>query len=900
MLGTSQQSKHDAIDRQLSVAGATQRALTTLYSRNLLPANPFPLLAEVVEAVQHGGPVILTKKSPDLAGLSQYENAWGLPHVLVCVCRKGIEIIRSVVAADLPRSFYPTFRPSDPDSDGYTVEVLPSLQGRCISYQPDWQPFPLLEVRADVVVVGPDPTRGCIKLARLVVRDLTDMSAQGHYVQALVLQAPPQADGSAPTYTPLSMDVLSASDESISQLLQPGIQSGSCIVCSMVVALQVPQQRPWGKGTKEWRHLPATKSYHLHAGVQATPAILSSNLPPIDSFTVALHDALFSGLFLQEAAARRYISLHKTTPPYSQIVPNMTAMLQQMTLNYFAGQVLWAFHTLMLLTYLLDPRLSGTAPQQDPTPDPNASAKAALGLEGLVQLLDLVIEAEEQEHATAEKLVTADTAFDSESESGTSSGSESEPMDEASSTSAGADEAPGQTPMAPASSAAALGPLLIRMLSGVAASLAGAAEELQSLQWLLGQLQTQPALPPSVQDRLMTHTHSLLTRILQLTTEVVPEGPRAVVQGLLSEALQPLAAAAEQAASSFAPDSPADAASMLAALVLPVARLQSLLTGIAMTEAQALMHRAPGVRAFASQLKVDLHLLDIKTGGEASPWIAPDYTLDVSKEADKKQQASRCSYNTAVEEVQLQYAVDTRLHEALQDLHQVLTRPSIPINPFPRLTRLFLEYGCRLNLWDNQLDDASLMWNEMVRLPGTDSMYKARPASTHKQAPKLPAIPSKIKRAPRQTTADGQSAVFGCYAAVAAANAEAVHVLAEKLPYFFRHRSWQSGAYQVDVIPACTGDASCSNVFALHRSRSDAAASSTASAAPKAPTRRCRQTVPAYLHERGFGIVTEHHYLVEGPNHSEAVRLFVAALQKWLADTQLHTEHVINSLQNKS
>lgn len=74
--------------------------------------------------------------------------------------------------------------------------------------------------------------------------------------------------------------------------------------------------RPWGKGTKEWRHLPATKSYHLHVGVQTTPATLSSNLPPIDSFTVALHDALFSGLFLQEAAARRYISLHKTTPPY--------------------------------------------------------------------------------------------------------------------------------------------------------------------------------------------------------------------------------------------------------------------------------------------------------------------------------------------------------------------------------------------------------------------------------------------------------------------------------------------------------------------------------------------------------------------------------------------------------
>lgn len=43
-------------------------------------------------------------------------------------------------------------------------------------------------------------------------------------------------------------------------------------------------------------------------------------------------------------------------------------------------------------------------------------------------------------------------------------------------------------------------------------------------------------------------------------------------------------------------------------------------------------------------------------------------------------------------------------------------------------------------------------------------------------------------------------AVFGCYSAVAAADAEAVHVLAEKLPYFFRHRSWQSGAYQVCTL----------------------------------------------------------------------------------------------------
>ena len=34
-----------------------------------------------------------------------------------------------------------------------------------------------------------------------------------------------------------------------------------------------------------------------------------------------------------------------------------------------------------------------------------------------------------------------------------------------------------------------------------------------------------------------------------------------------------------------------------------------------------------------------------------------------------------------------------------------------------------------------------------------------------------------------------------------------------------------------------------------------------------------------------------------GPNYSEAVQLFISALQDWLEDMHLHTEHVINSLQ---
>ena len=69
---------------------------------------------------------------------------------------------------------------------------------------------------------------------------------------------------------------------------------------------------------------------------------------------------------------------------------------------------------------------------------------------------------------------------------------------------------------------------------------------------------------------------------------------------------------------------------------------------------------------------------------------------------------------------------------------------------------------------------------------------------------------------------------------------------------------------QADVIPAATEDASCSNAFALHRSRSDLAVPSSAPALPIGHAQKRRQTVPAYLHERGFEIVTEDHYLVEG------------------------------------
>ncbi|KAL0039754.1 hypothetical protein WJX77_006967 [Trebouxia sp. C0004] len=929
--------------RPLEDAGATgaiQTALVGLFARRLLPANPFPYLAEVasgsadqkgvwrltdrqvVEKLQDGGSAVVANTATDLATLSQFDDAWGLPHVLACVCCKGVDTICSVLANNLPASYFPSFSPSDPDADGYSVQVLPSLQGRCISYQPDWQPFPLLEVRADVVVVGPVPLMATVKLARLIVRDAADMTAKGHYVQALVMQAPPQANGTIPFYTQLSLEQLADKENSVMQLLAGGMQDNSCIVCSMVVAVQVPKTGA-AKGRKEWRHMPATKSYHLHVGVQAAPVVFSNNLPPIDSLIVAPHDALFTGLFLQEAAARRYVGLNRAVSPYSQVLPNMTIMLQQLALNYAAGQFMWAYNTLMLLAFMLDPRLTGAVPGPNPNLDPNGPAMAALGLAGLPQLLDLVIAYEDRLGTAA--LKESSQRLEDSSESGSDSGSRS-----ASDSDTEADpesrsirnvtvqvdsSAGSQSDAEPrlASPAASLGPLLIRMQNGLAAALTGMAEELQSLQWLIDRLQADAGLSPEIPDKLMQHLHSLFTRILQVAPHAMAPGGQAVMQGVLAEALQPLTQAAEQAASSLAPENTSDCSSLLASLSTPCAKLQSVMSGLAMTHAHKLLHRAPDVGAFASQLKIDLHLLDIKTGSEASAWLAPDWVVDVKSESDARKESGDLPEQLAVEGVMLQYAVDTRLHDALQEVHQMLVRPPVPINPFPAVSNIFLQYSCRLDLWDSRLGDVSLLHNQISRLQDTAFMYKATPAmlptdtrsspvKSNKRWPvrspvKPPVISPVRQPLPKLNSAadDVPVAVFGCYAAVALADVTALQLLPEKLLSLFKHCTWQTGAYQVDVVPTVVGDAAISNAFALHHSRLTSATAST-SASTSAVRSRGR-AVPLYLHERGFGMVTEEHYLIAGPNYSEAVQLFISAFQAWLENMHIHTEQVINSMQ---
>ena len=186
----------------------------------------------------------------------------------------------------------------------------------------------------------------------------------------------------------------------------------------------------------------------------------------------------------------------------------MTIMLQQLALNYAAGQVMWAYNTLMLLAFMLDPRLTGAVPGPDPDLDPNGPARAALGLAGLPQLLDLVIAHKDRLRTAAQKESSQrlEGSSDSGSDSGSRSASDSDTEADSESrsirdVSVQVDSSAGsQSDAEPrlASPAASLGPLLIKMQNGVAATLTGMAEELQSLQWLIDRLQANASVSPEV------------------------------------------------------------------------------------------------------------------------------------------------------------------------------------------------------------------------------------------------------------------------------------------------------------------------------------------------------------------------------------------------------------------
>lgn len=72
--------------------------------------------------------------------------------------------------------------------------------------------------------------------------------------------------------------------------------------------------------------LPATKTYHLHfiAGSKAR----AGGIPSFEAFGSAPHAALYSGIFLDETAAKSYVALEGTLPLYRSVLFILTGLLK--------------------------------------------------------------------------------------------------------------------------------------------------------------------------------------------------------------------------------------------------------------------------------------------------------------------------------------------------------------------------------------------------------------------------------------------------------------------------------------------------------------------------------------------------------------------------------------------
>lgn len=181
-------------DSETGVESALQAALHTLLRQESLPDNPAFFLAAVLTAFQDRAPgwseqagILLAELDASapvvfsatrlvcrLQGFAR-TSAWGLPHVIRCVHLPGLEALHHVFVNDLHNSFFNSPAPFSVGAQGAVARVMCSLQGSAVTYNPDRQLFPKLQVRTDVLISGLSSEASVDSLAAMILRDARDI-----------------------------------------------------------------------------------------------------------------------------------------------------------------------------------------------------------------------------------------------------------------------------------------------------------------------------------------------------------------------------------------------------------------------------------------------------------------------------------------------------------------------------------------------------------------------------------------------------------------------------------------------------------------------------------------------------------------------------------------------------
>ncbi|KAK9816441.1 hypothetical protein WJX72_000269 [[Myrmecia] bisecta] len=307
-------------------------------------------------------------------------------------------------------------------------------------------------------------------------------------------------------------------------------------------------------------------------------------------------------------------------------------------------------------------------------------------------------------------------------------------------------------------------------------------------------------------------------------------------------------------------------------------RLAALLEGCAATAAKWGLLRCLDVQRLLIQLQVDLQVEPLVVDGDTASWEQPGWVVHVPKVAQARFRNGSLAQKVSREGVMLQYAVDTGLDAVLADMFGMLTEPPLPRNPFPAVARMLTAQAWRLELHITTAEDRlQALQNQLVKVDSASFMYEA-------SAP--PAA-----RAANEQQDGRQAKVYGTYAAVAMVDAHALQQLRQRLPQLLSGCSWQQGAYQVEMVPALSGDACLSRSLGLELP--DRLTGSGPREAGPGPS---SQRAAAYMHARAWDLRGELHYLVSGPALRAAAKCFAESVLTRAADIQQHSLHLLASL----
>ncbi|WIA30633.1 hypothetical protein OEZ86_000711 [Tetradesmus obliquus] len=863
--------------QQTGLATAIRDSLKSLFAEPRLPDNPYYYLASalgayvdqndlwqesdlsLLTALDNEGGLEVADQSSRLCKLAACGNVWGLPHMLRCVSKEGVRVVQDVLSNSLPDSFFPGPMPFS-NKDGYTMQVLASVQGTTAVWRPQWMEFPELAVRADVVVRGPRLDEALGQLAGLLAADLADLDAVPvFFVQGLQLVAP---------------------------------------LAGELAAAQAALAKGAGLG-----QIPATQA----AGSTAAAAAAAAGMPPAGSaggLGAAAAGGADGGLWtLADMTARpdefrkalsRAVLAHKCVELRAVLMleaPADAAHLTERKLRFEVAVKRYVFHFWPTVESSTEqPTAAAGKPGKAKAKAKTASSYSATPPQQQVAHYGSTPHEALYEgyclDPTAAKQYVALFHADREPYSTDCLRANSEQL-------ANLVEAC----MLRGATLEGLRRMLLLVLLQDAAPLGPGPllpSDLLPLEELL------LVVPSNQAEMLLSVVPNLLRMINSGAGMIQGSGIFSGISVILSQLLGQLPGEV--------PADPVQCRAALAAARGCVESLQQLLEAAALTLADALLDRCRDVMWALHRFGV--RLVDsvmaraalVADEGEATP----EWVLHVGAITDAQIRSGAVAERVAREGVMLQYAVDAKLDVLLSSLYGSVTQPPMPLNPYPRLLHFLRAHAARLDLWKEDMDDAcAQLLNQLELLQPPGFIYAAKPPEGAARAGRR-ARQRRVGAAAAAAAAaagggldddDSESAtVYGSYAAVTLCDGRSLQSLASSLGGLLSERHWQQGGTSCDVLPALAGDAWLSGALALAEGDDEGGAAAAAGGRQRSFGAAATAQRAPFEQPRFFRVDAEEHHQVSGPDLAQAAALFAAGVVDHTLSLHQHTQHIVHQL----